>query len=503
MASSAAVASVVAVTAENITYLGQQEAVAVDEELMGPLGFSVDQLMELAGLSVACALAEEYPPSSHPRVLVVAGPGNNGGDGLVAARHLTHFGYGVEVAYPKRTDRPLYHGLVTQLQSLGLCFVEVDDLIGGVPLSERYDVIIDAMFGFSFKGTPRPPFDAILEMMRPGAAPPPIVAVDIPSGWDVEVGDASGGEGIQPDMLVSLTAPKKAARSFKGKFHYLGGRFVPPQIKAKYNLVLPAFPGTAQCVRIAAADGAGATGSGSSNGGRKTPADMRIHYGEGGGEGLMEEDSHPDPMQQFDRWFKEASSTGLQEPNAMAIASVGRPGQQQQQDESSPTPAEALGQPAVRMVLLKGYDERGFVFYTNYNSRKGKELDACGRAALCFWWEPLQKSVRVEGTVERVPGAESDEYFNSRPRSSRIGALVSEQSAVLPRGRQELEERAAELFKRYEDESTPVPRPGHWGGFLVRPTAIEFWQGRPSRLHDRLRYCRQADGAWQLQRLSP
>ena len=128
---------------------------------MGPLGFSVDQLMELAGLSVAASLAAEYPPDSHPSVLVIAGPGNNGGDGLVAARHLHHFGYAVAVCYPKPTDKPLYNGLVTQCRSLGLPFLEAGALGA---LGERYDIVLDAMFGFSFAGPPRPPFDAILRV---------------------------------------------------------------------------------------------------------------------------------------------------------------------------------------------------------------------------------------------------------------------------------------------------------------------------------------------------
>lgn len=156
-----------------------------------------------------------------------------------------------------------------------------------------------------------------------------------------------------------------------------------------------------------------------------------------------------------------------------------------------------------RQVLLKGFDERGFVFYTNYTSRKGRELETTPRAALVFWWEPLQKSVRVEGTVQRVSEAESDAYFASRPRGSRIGALVSPQSTTLPGGRAELEARAAALQQEYADESVPVPRPLHWGGYLVRPQRVEFWQGRPSRLHDRLVYERQADGEWLVQRLAP
>ncbi|KAG7673604.1 hypothetical protein KSW81_006804 [Nannochloris sp. 'desiccata'] len=223
-------------TAE-ISFLGQKAAQELDEDLMGPLGFSVDQLMELAGLSVASAIAAEYSITSFPRVLVLAGPGNNGGDGLVAA--------------------------------------QIDEVLAQ-PLSSQADVVIDSLFGFSFKGTPRPPFDGLIKAMvendggsgtvaTSSAAPsdgsrnrasdvatvrrPVIVAVDVPSGWDVEQGDVSHS-GLSPDMLVSLTSPKFCARYFEGVHHYLGGRFVPPQIVEKYNLKLPEYPGVSQCVRI-------------------------------------------------------------------------------------------------------------------------------------------------------------------------------------------------------------------------------------------------------------
>mmetsp|Transcript_34265 Transcript_34265/g.74947 ORF Transcript_34265/g.74947 Transcript_34265/m.74947 type:complete len:222 (+) Transcript_34265:294-959(+) len=214
---------------------------------MGPLGFSVDQLMELAGLSVACSLAEVYPSTSHPKVLIIAGPGNNGGDGLVAARHLHHFGYTPTICYPKPTDKVLYNGLVTQCKSLRIPFITAEELLAQ-PIG-AFDVVLDAMFGFSFKGDPRPPFAAILNALKPPANPPPIVSVDIPSGWQVEQGDVDGG-GLRPDMLVSLTAPKECARTFEGPHHFLGGRFVPPEIATKYSLKLPAYPGTAMCVRI-------------------------------------------------------------------------------------------------------------------------------------------------------------------------------------------------------------------------------------------------------------
>lgn len=453
---------------------------------MGPLGFSVDQLMELAGLSVAQSLASEYPPASHPRVLVIAGPGNNGGDGLVAARHLHHFGYDVQVCYPKPTDKPLYSGLVTQCRALALPFISVDSL-KGASLRSRYDVVLDAVFGFSFKGAARPPFDEVLQLMAPPAQPPVLVSVDVPSGWDVETGDSSGA-GLAPDMLVSLTAPKMCARSFQGAHHYLGGRFVPPAIASKFSLRLPPYPLMAQCVKLnargAAAQAAVAVAVEEAVQ-RKRIADMRISYEVGG---LSEADMLPDPLATWDRWFKEASDNKVcEEPNAVHLA----------------TSSDA-GLPSSRVVLLKGYDERGFILYTNYNSRKGRDLATNARASFSVYWEKLQRQVRVEGLVERVSEAESDAYFQSRPRGSRIGAWVSNQSAVLPGGRQELEERQAQLRGVYEDPAVPVPRPPHWGGYLIRPLAVEFWQGRQNRLHDRLLFQRPTITAdWTLARLSP
>ncbi|EFN55311.1 hypothetical protein CHLNCDRAFT_134278 [Chlorella variabilis] len=455
---------------EGITFLTQEQAQKLDEELMGPLGFSVDQLMELAGLSVASAAATEYPVSTHPRVLVVAGPGNNGGDGLVAARHLHHFGYSVTICYPKPTDRPLYNGLVTQCRSLGIPFVSAQDL-QEVPLAERCDVVLDAMFGFSFKGAPRPPFDALIE---------PACGPDLGLLWNVEAGDDSG-EGLRPDMLISLTAPKLCAQQFSGGHHYLGGRFVPPQIRDKYRLQLPPYPGVSQCVRIGGSARCAAAGP-------ANVADMRMTYGTAG-QSLDEADmATAGPIEEFDAWFKLAASCGLKEPNATALAT-----------------SDAAGRVSVRYVLLKGFDSRGFVWYTNYDSFKGHQLEANSSAALAFWWEPLQRQVRVEGVVERVPEEESDAYFSSRPRASQIGALVSMQSTPLRHGRRELEERAARLEAQYSDESVAVPRPPHWGGYLLRPLRVEFWQGRPSRLHDRLRYVRGAvdSDQWRLERLAP
>lgn len=230
--------------ANSIKYLGQEEAQRIDEELFSEYSFSVDQLMELAGLSCATAVTKGYPLQSliksPPRVLVVCGPGNNGGDGLVCARHLKLFGYEPSVLYPKRPNKQLFQNLTTQCEKMEI------PLLNGMPeadeIDEVYNVVIDAIFGFSFKGAVREPFGDILSTLKKITIP--IASVDIPSGWDVELG---GRDGIQPDMLISLTAPKKAAEHFKGRYHYLGGRFVPPALEKKYSLKLPEYPGT-DCV---------------------------------------------------------------------------------------------------------------------------------------------------------------------------------------------------------------------------------------------------------------
>ncbi|CAM9439361.1 unnamed protein product [Chrysoparadoxa australica] len=217
--------------------LTQEQAQAIDLELFE--SFSVDQLMELAGLSVACAVER---CTSRGKVMVVAGPGNNGGDGLVAARHLWHFGYEPLIVYPKPTPKPLYENLLKQVQQLGIPVVPTLPAEG----FDGYVAVIDSAFGFSFKGKPRPPFDAILATMA--ATKVPVISVDVPSGWDVEKGDVNG-IGLNPAVLVSLTAPKECAKYFNGR-HFLGGRFVPPDLAKRYGLVLPPYPGSDQIVEI-------------------------------------------------------------------------------------------------------------------------------------------------------------------------------------------------------------------------------------------------------------
>uniref|UniRef100_A0A0D9XJ55 NAD(P)H-hydrate epimerase n=1 Tax=Leersia perrieri TaxID=77586 RepID=A0A0D9XJ55_9ORYZ len=455
-----------------VTHLTQRDAAEIDEQLMGPLGFSVDQLMELAGLSVAAAVAEVYKLGEYTRVLVICGPGNNGGDGLVAARHLHHFGYKPSVCYPKRTPKPLYSGLCTQLESLAIPFVPVEDLPEN--LSEEYDIIMDAMFGFSFHGTPRPPFDDLinrliaLSAIGNSAKRPAIVSIDIPSGWHVEEGDVNG-EGFKPDMLVSLTAPKLCAKKFTGQHHFLGGRFVPPPILSKYGLHLPPYPGTSMCVRIGKAPSVDISS-------------LRENYIS---PELLENQVTPDPFDQFTRWFDEAVTAGLREPNAMAL-----------------TTANKEGKPSSRMVLLKGVDKQGFVWYTNYGSQKAHDLSENPNAALLFYWNEMNRQVRVEGSVQKVPEEESEKYFHSRPRGSQLGAIVSKQSTVIA-GREVLQQAYKELEQKYSDGSV-IPKPDYWGGYRLTPKLFEFWQGQQSRLHDRLQYSlRDVDGStvWHIESL--
>jgi pyridoxamine 5'-phosphate oxidase len=198
---------------------------------------------------------------------------------------------------------------------------------------------------------------------------------------------------------------------------------------------------------------------------------------------LRKEDVDPDPIRQFACWFAEASAEGIPEPHAMTLATC-----------------TSEGRPSARIVLLRGIDDRGFAFYTNYESRKARELETNPWAALVFFWQDMERQIRVEGRVERVSPEESDGYFHSRPASSRIGAWASPQSQVIA-GREELEQRCDDIQDRFADGA--IPRPTNWGGYRLVPDAIEFWQGRPSRLHDRLRYTRRPHGHWLIERLAP
>ena len=197
--------------------------------------------------------------------------------------------------------------------------------------------------------------------------------------------------------------------------------------------------------------------------------------------GLSESDVDRDPMKQFERWFEDALRANLPLANAMTLATVG-----------------AAGKPSARVVLLKGIEGGGFVFYTNYASRKARELEAQGSACLVFLWSPLERQVRIDGTIERVSGADSDAYYKSRPLGARLSAWASPQSERVAT-RAVLESAMADAKKRYADNP---PRPPHWGGYRVLPTEIEFWQGRADRLHDRLVY-RDKGGSWTLERLAP
>jgi len=226
--------------------LNQKESQQVDEFLF--TAAPVEQLMELAGLSCAAVVPEVYPAAQYPRVLVACGPGNNGGDGLVAARHLHFFGYQPIVLYPKQPDKTLYQNLKTQLGWLNIPVAEEMSELGIGKDWEGVDVILDCFFGFSFKGAVRAPFDFILALMA-SVKRPPIISVDIPSGWDVELGPPQEGPVLLPEVLLSLSAPKMCSEKFKGR-HFLGGRFIPPIITKKYDLQLPPYPGVSQVVEL-------------------------------------------------------------------------------------------------------------------------------------------------------------------------------------------------------------------------------------------------------------
>lgn len=230
--------------APKMKFLNQSEAQNIDIELFNDYKFTIEQLMELAGLSVASAICKSFPLNSlsnqNKKVLVCCGPGNNGGDGLVAARHLKIFGYSPEVFYPKRPNKDLFNTLTIQCQRHAIPFLE--EMPDNTHVNEHYNILVDAIFGFSFRGDIRPPFLELIDALKTISIP--IVSVDIPSGWNVENGNV---DGIKPDVLISLTAPKLCATTFRGEHHYLGGRFVPKALEQKYHLDLPCFPG-ADCV---------------------------------------------------------------------------------------------------------------------------------------------------------------------------------------------------------------------------------------------------------------
>jgi pyridoxamine 5'-phosphate oxidase len=207
--------------------------------------------------------------------------------------------------------------------------------------------------------------------------------------------------------------------------------------------------------------------------------ELRLSYTKAG---LLEADVDPDPFRQFGLWMTQAIAIGLLEPNAMTLST-----------------ADASGQPSARTVLLKGFDPDGFVFYTNYESRKGCDIAANPKVSLLFYWDALERQVRIAGVASRVSEEESDTYFVSRPVGHQIGAWVSRQSTVIE-GRQAIEERIQEMTKNFE--RAPVPRPPYWGGYRVCPHSIEFWQGREDRLHDRIEYIRDGE-TWTIRRLSP
>lgn len=212
----------------------------------------------------------------------------------------------------------------------------------------------------------------------------------------------------------------------------------------------------------------------------KSIADIRINYSK---KQLLEAEVEKNPVQQFAKWWKEAVESEIPEVNAMTLAT-----------------ASADGIPSARIVLLKGFDEKGFVFFTNYESFKGHQLADNPKACLVFFWKELERQVRITGLVQRVPAPESDEYFQSRPEGSRIGAITSPQSHIIE-NRQWLDEQYEKNTALLAGKNTA--RPDYWGGYLVRPVVIEFWQGRPSRLHDRLQYTLQENSEWKLERLAP
>ncbi|MCJ1338527.1 hypothetical protein MMC09_003816 [Bachmanniomyces sp. S44760] len=224
--------------------LSAEKATALDKDLMSASAFSIDQLMELAGLSVSQAVYKIQPPSKGRRVLVACGPGNNGGDGLVAARHLWHYGYQPTIYYPKQSKNELYQRLVVQLKELKVPFT--DDF--GSAMKETHHVL-DAIFGFSFSGEVREPFPGVIAALEVSQVP--VTAVDAPSSWNIESGPPKDGPGMNyhPEALVSLTAPKPLVKYFKGR-HFVGGRFLPPEVAEKYGIDMPHYPGTDQVMEV-------------------------------------------------------------------------------------------------------------------------------------------------------------------------------------------------------------------------------------------------------------
>ena len=211
-----------------------------------------------------------------------------------------------------------------------------------------------------------------------------------------------------------------------------------------------------------------------------TIADIRKNYSQ---KNLSEKDVEDSPIQQFSKWWDEAVASEIVEVNAMTLAT-----------------ASSDGIPSARIVLLKGFDTKGFIFFTNYNSFKGQQLAENPKACLVFFWKELERQVRITGLIEKISSADSDEYFSSRPAGSQVGALASPQSNVIE-SREWLDNNYKELESKLDGK--PLQRPPHWGGYIVKPVIIEFWQGRPSRLHDRLQYTLQENGEWKIERLAP
>jgi len=215
----------------------------------------------------------------------------------------------------------------------------------------------------------------------------------------------------------------------------------------------------------------------------EVPRDPAASRYEHVGKGLRRSDLDPDPIKQFSNWFTAAIEAGIRDVNAMSLATAG--------PDAKPT---------VRIVLLKGFDQNGFVFFTNYESEKGKQLAANPYAAMAFYWIELDRQIRISGEVEKTSREESQIYFRSRPIGSQLGAWASRQSDVID-GRRVLDARMSEMTERFANKAIPVPP--HWGGYRLKPDVFEFWQGRPNRLHDRFRYTRQANGSWLIERLAP